>query len=138
MATYGAGVAGLLYGEAKRDEQHSLDLEAMKREMQAANVKLLGNQAAADAAVALVNSLVTEVQAEAEGKLPQRRFSDPAAKKLRTEAFSLAAQNKLKRLSEAAGVNAVYASETLTMLKIHDGEPNTAPPLEVDLFKSRR
>lgn len=126
MTLYGPMIVGHLHGEAKRDARHRLDLSNLRSELAQANAKALGAQAIADASVALANTLVVELEKEAAGKLPERRFSDPKAASARNKGFIDAAQARLERLAKDAGKQAHFSRLGVSGVESHDGEPATA------------
>ena len=97
---------GTLIGMAYADHLNQADFhrerEIMREKLKAATEQALGSEAIKDAAKAVLNATVDELQAEQAGKLAERRFSDPANVRGRNEAFMDTADGQLQRLSGGA------------------------------------
>lgn len=91
---------GLAWGDRANKQEFERERERLREQLKEATTNALGEQAMKDAAKAVLNAVVRELQAEAEGKLPVRRLSDPANRVGRAGAFMDTAEGQLRRLSE--------------------------------------
>lgn len=102
MSNPGLGVGtlvGLAWGERLNEKDFAAAHARLKREIEVASTSALGGKAVATAATAVLNEVMKERAAEEAGTLGERRFSDPAAAKLRNRAFMDTASKELHRLS---------------------------------------
>lgn len=138
MTLYGPAIVGHLYGASKRDREHEFAVRNLLTAIEQESTAALGYQAAADASVALVNSIMAEIQAEAAGSLTPRRYSDPAANSVRNKTYMAAAKAQLKRLADEAGLSVSFPEYHELILGQHHGEPATAIELRAAKTPAQR
>lgn len=96
-----ATLIGMAWGDKMAEREFAAEKDRLRQEIQERQAQALGNQALADAAVAVLNTVVTELHQNKDGEaVTEMRLSDPENTRGRNQAFVDTANGQLRRLSE--------------------------------------
>lgn len=125
----GEGVLfGLAWGERANAKDFAAERARLAKQMEQANADAMGNLAAKGAAKAVLNAVVSELAAEEQGRLPERRLSDPANVAARNNAFVATAEGELGRLSDGSAAFSRTAMERLRRSTVDVAQVLVAEP----------
>jgi hypothetical protein len=122
-------LVGLAWGETLNERDFVAERARLTREAEEAAAIAMGAKAGKDAAKAVLNAVVTELQLEQQGKLKVRRLSDPANISGRNEAFIDTAEGQLRRLSDGS-----LSFTKTSVLRVKGAKKETAEVLKDPLL----